>query len=214
MPASPPVQPSPDGRQTRLESNAHTPFSQDPEQHSLSSTHAPPTTTQIGPPHSPPWHASEQQPRAWPHGEPSGAQYARHLRVLSSGSHRPLQHVLRALQELAGAVQVPDGRHVADSHRLEQHAAAPVHAAPLAAQGVGPHSLTASVLAASDLAAASAAASLDASALAPAPASAPASATLASWLESPTWGARSTDSTPQATMPQRMKIVEKAVERI
>lgn len=62
IPASPPVQPSPEGRQMALESNVHTPLSQDPEQHSLSSWHVVPTTTQIAPPHTPPWHASEQQP--------------------------------------------------------------------------------------------------------------------------------------------------------
>jgi hypothetical protein len=116
--------------------------------------------------------------------------------------------VLRTLQALPGAVQVPDGRHVADSHRFEQHAPAPMQLVPLAAQGLGPHSIAASLLAASDRVAASASAA--ASALAPASAS----ATLASWPDAvPTRGARSTDSTLQATTPPRTKTVEKAAAK-
>jgi hypothetical protein len=60
-PASPPVQASPEGRQTMLESNAHTPFSHDFAQQSPSSRQVPPTTVQMAPPHTPPWHAREQQ---------------------------------------------------------------------------------------------------------------------------------------------------------
>jgi hypothetical protein len=54
------------------------------------------------------------------------------------GSHRPLQQVLRVVQELPGAVQAPEAKQYPDSQRLEQQAAAVVHAAPLEAQVAAP----------------------------------------------------------------------------
>jgi hypothetical protein len=74
MPASPPVQPSPDGRQTVLESNAQAPLTQESEQQSWSWAHDIPTMVQIAPPHVLPWQASEQQSDGWSQCDPSDAQ--------------------------------------------------------------------------------------------------------------------------------------------
>lgn len=74
MPASPPVQPSPDARQTVLESIAHTPLLHDDEQQSSSAAQLPPAMTQMGAPHTFPWQPSEQQSCATSQCEPSTAQ--------------------------------------------------------------------------------------------------------------------------------------------
>ncbi len=74
MPASPPVHPSPDARQTALESIAHTPLLQDEEQQSSSWLQLLPATEQMGDPHTLAWQPSEQQSCATLHGEPSTAQ--------------------------------------------------------------------------------------------------------------------------------------------
>lgn len=70
----PPVQPSPDARQTVLESSVHTWLSHEREQHSPSSAQAAFATLQIAPPHDPPLQASEQQSVATSQDEPSGRQ--------------------------------------------------------------------------------------------------------------------------------------------
>jgi hypothetical protein len=74
MPASPPVQPSPDARQTVLESIAQTPLLQDDEQQSSSAEQVLPATMQMGAPHTLPWQPSEQQSCATSQCEPSTAQ--------------------------------------------------------------------------------------------------------------------------------------------
>ncbi len=53
------------------------------------------------------------------------------------GSHRPLQHVLRVVHAVPGAVQVPEVTQNPPSHRCEQHALAEVQVAPSGAQTAG-----------------------------------------------------------------------------
>ncbi len=74
MPASPPEQPSPDARQTVLESIAQTPLLQDEEQQSSSAVQLLPATRQMGGPHTFAWQPSEQQSWATSQCEPSTAQ--------------------------------------------------------------------------------------------------------------------------------------------
>jgi hypothetical protein len=74
MPASPPVQPSPDARQTVLESIAQTPLLHDVEQHSSSAAQLLPPTAQMGAPHTFAWQPSEQQSWATSQCDPSTAQ--------------------------------------------------------------------------------------------------------------------------------------------
>ena len=111
-----------------------------PEQHSTSTAHALPATAQTVPPHWPPLHPSEQQSEASVHAVPSTRQYGVHsIESAPTGSHRPLQHVLRFVQLSPAPLHEPAFRHTAPSHRPEQQSDAEPHPTPSARHsGPGP----------------------------------------------------------------------------
>jgi hypothetical protein len=138
-PASPP-HPSPLGRHA-WGGATQRPASHRPEQQPLSSTHAPPTTLQMAPPHAPPLQASEQQSCALPHCVPSLSQNAAHEGPpWEVGVQRPLQHDDPYSHAAPGGAHVPEGRQYESSQRAEQQSPGPLQYCPLDRQ-VGPASL-------------------------------------------------------------------------
>lgn len=120
---------------------AQRPESHRPEQQPESSTHGPPTTLQMAPPHWPALQPSEQQSCASSHCAPLLSQNAPHeVPPCGPGAQRPLQHDAPYSHAAPGGEHVPEGRQYESSQRAEQQSPGPLQYCPLERQ-VGPASL-------------------------------------------------------------------------